>query len=497
MPVKLYSAPVNEADPDGAWTCSLVAFHPADGERLYFSWSHLTLNGPGITRTGIGPPSMRTTWSLNEPWGTTDDAELMRNWSYYIDEDGLKIEELLGMDPQHVRGLTKECLDAVGMTGLLRPGDMPCGREPGAALRQIYTSRSHAARNLKRPAVHTVSFGTRFPEKTLVGQVGCGDTTMNLWHVACVQDAEERTFLYLEAEPIHDRVYPCLVGWKNRPDRPVSFEEAVRVSPGIKPGIWINDKEETEAIDFVVSGKPLLSSAGEPIPLNQVTHFFADLRHLFSLPKLTPTTEIGGPVVMFGREVTGDLWLGEKQLLDDVNLQRAACRGPVLLDRLYGGLSVTASYLENVLRGAGYRKKSGGPVEWKPGDFRIDREGTAFEIYFKEAAYPWNILAVGEYGKGENRSGQSVMLSFVCGGLSGRAHFTLRRAIDELRRRADEHNIDLKGAVLLDEGGDVFQKVDYNGTGALQATPLDPLPYNGVLACQRRLVRCCFFFAKD
>jgi hypothetical protein len=71
MPIQLYRAPLNAADPAGAVTCSLVAFHPADGEGVFFSWSDRTLHGPGISRTGIGPPFMRTAWSPEEPWGTT------------------------------------------------------------------------------------------------------------------------------------------------------------------------------------------------------------------------------------------------------------------------------------------------------------------------------------------------------------------------------------------------------------------------------------------
>jgi len=88
-------------------------------------------------------------------------------------------------------------------------------------------------------------------------------------------------------------------------------------------------------------------------------------------------------------------------------------------------------------------------------------------------------------------------LSFVFGGLSGRSHFTLRSAVDELVQRASENGIELKGAVLLDEGGDVFQKVDFSGSGNLQPAPLDPLPPMGVFACERRLVRCCLFIALD
>ena len=45
---------------------------------------------------------------------------------------------------------------------------------------------------------------------------------------------------------------------------PVTFEEAVRFNPGNRPGIWIAGKERTEDIELAVSGKPLLSSTGDP-----------------------------------------------------------------------------------------------------------------------------------------------------------------------------------------------------------------------------------------
>ena len=127
-------------------------------------------------------------------------------------------------------------------------------------------------------------------------------------------------------------------------------------------------------MEFAVSGKPLLNREGRQIPFNQVTHFYRDLRHLFSMPKLTPTSPIGPPVVMFGQPITSDLWLGEKQLLDDLNLQRAACRGPVLLDRLYGGLSVTREYLCDALCGADY-VEAPGSVQWSPANSESIRRG--------------------------------------------------------------------------------------------------------------------------
>jgi len=68
--------------------------------------------------------------------------------------------------------------------------------------------------------------------------------------------------------------------------------------------------------------------------------------------------------------------------------------------------------------------------------------------------------------------------------------------VDQLIEQAERHKIDLNGALLLDEGGDVFQKVDYSGTGTMVPTPLDPPPPKDCFACQRRLVRCCFFVAK-
>lgn len=493
MPERLYSSP---GQPDGAVTCNLVAFHPADGEQLYFSWSDWTTRGPGISRNGVTSPFMRAAWSTVDPWGTTDDAEEMRTWSSYIDEDCLTVEELLSLPPEALARLTGQACKDLGVEHLFHPGQALSKDPPSDSLRATYRRRSLEGRRVN--AVHTARFRERHPGKSLVGQVGAGDTTMNHWHVGFVRDAGGRsTFLHLEDEPIHHREYPCLVSWRGSADGRVSFEEAVRFNPGTSPRVSIgnNPKDRTSDIDFAVSGKPLLSLSGAPIPLNQVTHFFRDLRHLFSLPKLTPPKR-ADPVVMFGREITGDLWLGEKQLLDDVNLQRAASMGPVLLDRLYGGLSVTEPYLRRVLDGSGYKERqSGDPVEWETGSYRIDSKGHGFEIFFREARYPWNILAVGSYRDG-GRAKQPAILSFVCGGQSGRTHFTLREAVEELRFRADERSIDLTGAVLMDEGGDVFQKVAY-GTDELQATPLDPLPLNGLLACQRRLVRCCFLFAKD
>lgn len=469
MPQELFAETV--APSGEALTCRLIAFHLGDNESPFFCWSPYAKNGPGIARSGTAPPSMRTVWNLNRPWDSTADPEEMRNWCDYIEDDGVEVEEFLS-------------------TGATLCGGIP----PSAQRRRLYRWRVLLAqRNPQR--VHTRAFGERYPGLNVVGQVGCGDTTMNHWHVAYVRPHRgDEAFLHLEDEPLRDREYACLVKWTGGSRAgSITFEQNVRFMPGPTPAVYVDGSEQRRDIEFAVSGKPLLGSLGNLIPLNQVTHYFRDLRHLFSLPKLTPRAELGAPVVMFGEPVpiNLDLWLGEKQLLDDTNLQRAACQGPVLLDRLYGGLSVTREYLNNVLLAERYTPTSDF-VRWQPGSYRIHDNGTGFEIYFRRAIYPWNILAVGRYEEGE-RKGQQVVLSFVCGGLSGRTHFTLEGAIEKLVSLTSALGIRLQGAMLLDEGGDVFQRVDL-GRG-LQASPLDPIPPGGRLACQRRLVRCCFFFA--
>jgi hypothetical protein len=474
----------DESADGSALTCSLAVFHPEDNELPYFSWSDWDdLQLPGIARPGTRPPYMRTPWRKSA-WGNTEHAEAMRTLSYYIDEECLEFDRKL----------------AAGLN--------PCGSAPPSnddekveqeIRRNIFAERSNFG---IKGGVHTRSFRRRFPGRTLVGQVGCADTTMNNWHVAFVRDGAKNKFLYLEDEPIRDRTYPCLVRWTQGSGQPVmTFEDNVVFNPDPvprSPRISVDGREGRDRstdIDFAVSAKPLVNGEGQVIPFNRVTHFFRDLRHLFNLPKLTPPAP--REVVMFGEGVTKkDLWLGEKQLLDDLNLQRAACWGPVLLDRLYGGLSVTRDYLLEVLKRAHYDEASGS-VDWSPGQFRIDPNGSGFEIYLKPAKYPWNILALGRYrADAVKRAGQRVILSFVFAGRSGQSHFTLQQAVEKLKVQADANAIDLKGAVLLDEGGDVFQKLDYSGDGTLTATPLDPLPKDGIFACQRRLVRCCFFFAK-
>jgi hypothetical protein len=481
---RIYDEPINGSP----LRCSLAVFHPAEHEYPYFSWSDWDdLQLPGIARPGTRTPCMRTPWRPR-PWDKTDDPEEMRTLSYYIDDECLKVDREL----------------AAGLS--------PCGpKAPSIEHRKIFAQRSNFG---NKGGVHTRSFRRRFPGRILLGQVGCADTTMNNWHVAFVRDGARKKFLYLEDEPIRDRTYPCLVRWAQNSGEPaLTFEDDVRLNPDPVPRsplVLVNGEDRSADVDFAVSAKPLVNRQGRQIPFNQVTHFYRDLRHLFSMPKLTPTTGNGAAkpaaasaedpgVVMFGEKITADLWLGEKQLLDDLNLQRAASRGPVLLDRLYGGLSVTRDYLRRKLEDpdAGYVEASGS-VEWSPGQFRIDPYGSGLEIYFKPAKYPWNILAVGQYRKDtKDRAGQQVILSFVFGGRSGRSHFTLQQAVEKLTAQADANGIELGGAVLLDEGGDVFQKLDYNGNGILTATPLDPLPPNGIFACQRRLVRCCFFFAKE
>ena len=160
---RLYEEPTGGS----ALTCSLAAFHPEDHEYPYFSWTEWDLQVPGIVRPGTRPPYMRTPWR-QWPWATTDDAEEMRTLSYYIDEEGLRMDRRLSA------------------------GLNPCGSAPPSIeQRAIFAARSNFG---VKGGVHTRQFRRRFPGTTLLGQVGCADTTMNNWHVAFVRDGVGRGF---------------------------------------------------------------------------------------------------------------------------------------------------------------------------------------------------------------------------------------------------------------------------------------------------------------
>jgi len=257
---------------------------------------------------------------------------------------------------------------------------------------------------------YTPNDTTKPSDFEIIGQQGCGDLTMNLWSVAYINSpltpGGKPVLLFLHAEPIGSHTYPCLVKWKavenNAPC--VSIEDmqfnpnAARVGDleSQRHIAWVvrggKPHPVGDQIEFAVSGKPVIRH-GKLVNLGRRTRQFTDLRHLLAMANLNPKD--GGPRTFFAREQYDDVWFGEAQLLDDENLQRAAMVCPVVLSRLYAGLSVSMDHLRARLEATGYSHEPDPTKDLTPGQYRfVPDDDNLIEIFFLRNMYAWNIIGV-------------------------------------------------------------------------------------------------------
>jgi len=326
------------------------------------------------------------------------------------------------------------------------------------------------------------NFGKEIADRRIIGIAGCGDLTMNFFNVAFINSPlsfPRARLLFLPGEPIDQRTYSCLVKWKagNGYGRsPVTIEDVQFFSPSttINDMVWaMVNKGDGELpqwapcgdkIEFACSNQQVIRD-GAVTKVSQLTHQFSDLRHLLVLPNLNLDTKIPGlnppdpgrgNRKFFGDHPADDVWLGEKQLLDDINLQRAAMGGPVVLNRLYGGLSVSQGELRGAMNNRGYTEvpdpanavASDYVRPLRTGEYRfLPEDDRQFEVFFRRNVYPWNIIGLSADGH--------TLYHLACEGDRGRIEgFTLEEASEQLRAAGAQN------ALLIDEGDDVFQAVD-------------------------------------
>jgi hypothetical protein len=278
--------------------------------------------------------------------------------------------------------------------------------------------------------------------------------------------------IWLYDEPITKRAYNCLVKWK---DKRVTIEEGVRFTPDGR--VLVANEFRQDDVEFAVSGKQVIRD-GRPVNLPSIAHQFADIRHLVHLPDLNPKDPATGKRLRYyyGKEFGDSVWLSEKQLLEDWNLKRAAVTGPVILNRLYGGMGASVEQITAAMKSVEYEvTPDPGPVG--AGHWRfVPWDDNQFEVQLRHNRYPWGMVGV-------DRARGSVFL-FACNGRQGQTGYSLAEACDIFLDVARRKGIELSRALLMDEGNDVFQKV-LLGDHLETRVPL-----------RRRQVRGSFIFAQ-
>jgi hypothetical protein len=455
---------------------SIVAFDLDAGEDIFLTYTWQRKEGPDIRRTGQGPPYMELIGG--RPGQTTTHPFGLRLGTWLIQEKLRKLE-------------LKEANDELQKTQARR------------APQEDLDVLQRTIEELKSIPAYDEVFKDYYPDREIIGQQGCGDLTMNSWNVAYMNselgqdtrsDAKPPTLVCLPQEPLEYRTYSCLVKWKAfEPEaarmtiEEVHFHRRSQVRQDNEM-IWVrfgNDwLPRGESIEFAVSNQQVIRN-GELTPIVTICHQFGDLRHLLQMPNLNPKTQLypsepsGSdghyrPREYFGRPQFGDIWFGEADFLSDKtgNLLNAALAGPIFLSFPSGA---NEQRMRGALDLAGYREVASNLDTLSPGDWRFiahSPQETVVKICFKRNTYGWTMIGLSK----DNRR----ILSLACTGRPGKTGYTLEQAAGILLE-AGAHN-----ALLIDEGGDVFQKVKPDVGQLIDAVPR-----------LRQRVRASFIFAKS
>ncbi len=436
-------------------------------ENLFLSYSDMLISGPPIVRNGIDSPYMDL---IDQPGQITTIPEEQRWLSWYIDED------------------SKNSAWARWR-----------GRTDGTANWTL----GQWGRHVIQLPVHTSEFTRRWHqtgrELQIVGQQGAGDLTMNMWNVAYINSAQSENLpvlICLNDEPLNQRQYSCLV--KDRRTGTVSIEQDLQFCRTPRPGIFQKDHSLSNEVEFAVFGKQVIRD-GRVVDFIHVVDQFSDIRHLLQLPNLNPRDTVDlpedkdprlsnlyttRPRLFFGEMKDDDVWMGEAQILSDRNLKRSALKMPVQLNVLYEGLGAPRALVKTIMEREDYHSLTENMPAGRHGRFRFLKRNPAIpgnwmEVWLKENGYPCTMIGV-------DRDNQTLYLLAYDGGYwNGPGAKSIREVAEDFIEITEQAGAKVDRALLVDEGGDVFQKADF-GSG-LEST----------VKKKREQLRCCFIVAKE
>lgn len=449
---------------------SIVRFDPQQGEEMFLTFTHGRENGPEIKRTGRASPFMEHLYS-DTPGEVTSHPDALRLRSWLIQEARRDEDLRAGRDA------------LAGALASSAPADV------------IRTLQAYIDEN-PRLAAHDAEFDNVYPQHQIIGQQGCGDLSMNLWHVAFLnspltQDGDS-ALIFLHGEPLSTRTYSCLVKWKPGTGLTMTMEDLKFNSNGatVDDKVWARGGGQWQRcgnrIEFAVSAKRVIRD-GRCVDVGRYTQQYSDLRHLLQMPNLNPLGPLGGqgdrPRFYFGGATSDDIWFGEAQLIDDVNLQRAAMCGPVLLSRLYEGLGASVDQVKGAMKDGAYEEVVEPWLELERGQYRfVPEDDTRVEVFYRRSCYGWSMVGLDEGGR---------VLCLACqGNPRARTGHTLEAAA---RRLLDAGARD---ALLIDEGFDAFQAVLLGGSGPKVRVAGGGPELDEIVPLRRTRLRATFLFAR-
>ena len=513
---------------------SIVKYDPAGGEELFLTYTRDRINGPILTRSGVGPPVMRRV-RPRVPGETTTHpfGQRVGSWLIQIDLKRTDAKEVLealkgevercyvvdpqGSLPNGIKVL-KDCLDKIDPQRPDRDQALNdlielCGQRDqaeGQVRDSIRVLKDYLYELPTNPA-HDDEFTKVYPGWTIIGQQGCGDLTMNLWNVAYVNSPfvggnRPPVLIHPFEEPIDQRTYSCLVKWRpaREDGRRYTIEDVRFSTVAQQPSGMVFTRTDGEwtakgdRIEFAVYGKQIIR-LGKVVNVSRITQEFSDLRHLVQLPNLNPMNQdpenpdprreplfpgdSGRPRFYFGRSQDDDVWFGEAELLHDVNLQRAATgKGPVILSRLYRGLGASQLQIRGAMRMARYDEISDSRQPLEVGQYRfVPEDDTLVDVYLKRNTYRWSMI-------GLPNNGDSI-LSLACEGKPGGSGYVLRSAAKHLMKAG------ACDALLIDEGQDVFQAALLGHSGPKRTVAGGGPGLDHPVELRRTRLRATFIFA--
>ena len=378
-------------------------------EELFLSVTPEFVFGPGIRRDGLTPPQMVDPHSLTSITGTVPD------------------------NPERLPPTTGAFAQRAG----------------------TWTVFNHALRFLQEHG----------KDYLIIGLQGCGDLTMNPWHVALVRIQGKPILCHLTystdhtlQEPYDERIYRCLVKWKPGVRGEKACHEFIdlrfhRIKPQTEYAAEIVDDSfkrkhdhlfheigarVADRIEFAVAGKPIVQKGNE-IPLANVIDRFQDVRHVFNVPEVPASGQFRGARIT-------SINLGEYILYNNLNSRRAALNSPIIVD-LHVESAVRCDWKhvsDELEKKRHYKLDSESPS--RRGRYR------AYAPNLIEVFYPHNVYPFGVIG---GKADELVCLS--SGGLSGRVGNTL-----EGITRIMYDFFGCEDSMVMDEGYDTFLLLNPN-----------------------------------
>ena len=382
-------------------------------------------HGPGIERDGMGEPWM---WmgERNKPTKQVTHPIEQRRGTWLIDPDKAKEIEI----------------------NLIK-GDKSIDQQ----------TKDRWIKELDETPNYFDVFEDRYPDYDILGMQGCGNLSMNNWFVGYLKSkftSEEPRFFYVseDLEKFPERVYSCLVKWKNGSSPRISIEDIKFNFHARCVQLADNDSDKTNQIEFAVFGQKLVDNF-QLVDFKNIAIQFADIRHLYKLPNINPSTEFGSEIIqpkrprmLFGKFRNYDVWFGEAEMIQEGNedLLRHALSEPVLLDIQHNTMGLDWTLSEATFGQTGYRTdemvERFGPRargEWRKYSDHV------VEIFLQRNVYSYTMLGI---------DSDNNIIASAAGGLAGRIGQTLEAMAQNMI------SSNSRKVLLIDEGNDVFQWID-------------------------------------